>query len=92
MYDLSPTGGFNTYRLVKRDRTETSVRLEPDVLRALRYLAFAQGISVQEVMRRIEVLPRPMKQNLSSAIRCHVIRELMQQVLDLSAPKTRRKP
>jgi predicted DNA-binding ribbon-helix-helix protein len=83
--------GFSKqYRIVKRDRSETSTTLEPQVLQALRYLAFSQGISVQEVLRRIDATPRPHEQNFASAIRCHVIRTLMQLVLDLSAPKRKR--
>jgi len=79
---------FSTYCVWKRDGTQTSVRLEPEVLSGLRYLAFRDGISVQEVMRTIEALPRPMRQSFSSAVRFYVVRTLMQQVLDLSAPKT----
>jgi predicted DNA-binding ribbon-helix-helix protein len=66
------------------------VRLEPEVLSGLRYLAFRERISVQEVLRRIEALPRPLRQNFSSAIRCYVIRTLMQEVLDLSEPERKR--
>jgi predicted DNA-binding ribbon-helix-helix protein len=90
MHGFTSAGEFNTYCLHKRDGTQTSVRLEPEILSALRYLAFVQGISIQEVMRRVDALPRPMKQNFSSAIRCYVIRTLMQLVLDLLAPKRKR--
>jgi predicted DNA-binding ribbon-helix-helix protein len=78
------------YRIVKRDRSETSTTSEPQVLQALRYLAFEQGITVREVLRRIDATPRPHEQNFASAIRCHVIRSLMRLVLDLSAPHHRR--
>jgi predicted DNA-binding ribbon-helix-helix protein len=88
---MNKLGDFNTYCVWKRDHTQTSVRLEPEVLSALRYLAWRQEISVQEVMRRIDALPRPLRQNFSSAIRCYVIRSLMQEVLDLSAPKKRKR-
>jgi predicted DNA-binding ribbon-helix-helix protein len=81
----------NVYGFRKRDGTSTSVRLEPQVVKALHYLAFREGISVQEVVRRIGATPRPYNQGFSSAIRCYVIRQLMQEVLDLSAPNPKRK-
>jgi predicted DNA-binding ribbon-helix-helix protein len=83
--------GFSKqYRIVKRDRSETSTTLEPQVLQALRYSAFEQGITVQEVLRRVDAIPRPLEQNFASAIRCYVIRSLMRLVLDLSEPKRKR--
>jgi predicted DNA-binding ribbon-helix-helix protein len=79
------------YRVYKRNGTETSVLLEAEVLGGLRYLAFQWGITVQEVLRRIDGTPRASGQSFASAIRCYAIRQLMCEVLDLSAPKPPRK-
>jgi predicted DNA-binding ribbon-helix-helix protein len=79
------TAQFSTYGFWTRAGRETSVRLEPEVLKTLRYLAFKEGITVAEVLRRIDAIPRPRHQSFSSAVRCYGLRTLMQEVLDLSA-------
>jgi predicted DNA-binding ribbon-helix-helix protein len=80
------TGAYaRQYRVWKRDGSHTSVCLEPEVLSTMRYFALREGISVQEVFRRIAAIPRHGSQSYASAIRCYVIRQLMQEVFDLSA-------
>jgi predicted DNA-binding ribbon-helix-helix protein len=64
-----------------RGGKRTSVRLELEFFRALRLIAITQGISMSELIRRIEAEPRSNRQPLPSRARCYAITWLMDRML-----------
>ena len=63
-----------------RSGTTASVHLELEFFSALRFIATIQGISMSELIRRIEAEPCFDRQPLPSRLRCYAIKWMMDQL------------
>jgi predicted DNA-binding ribbon-helix-helix protein len=68
-----------------RDGRFTSLRLEHELFRALRWLAIQQNISMAELLRQIDATPRSPSITFASAVRIYVVTTLMGWLEEASA-------
>jgi predicted DNA-binding ribbon-helix-helix protein len=60
-----------------RDGRFTSLRLEHELFRALRWLAIQRNISMAELLRQIDATPRSPSISFTSAVRVYIVTALM---------------